>query len=130
MDGIQILVDLKFILTLVNFVTTSIKPLMTKTETLELDSEKSKTEISKTDSEDKTSQSSPSPRSQDTPSKMKVHARVLRPLIALLENADIPNSRALVLGVRKSVMETDIQQLILQFYKLVTLCCVFVDRQR
>ena len=108
-QGVEVLVDLKFILTLVNFITSSLKPLTKTSLELEPDygeigtrqSEKSDSKTKET-SESQSSSKSSEPHSQSTEegtSKMNVSVRVSRPCIALLENAEQPNSRALVLGV-------------------------------
>ena len=108
-QGVEVLVDLKFILTLVNFVTSSLKPLTKVSGELEPDygemgtrrSEKPDSKTKDT-SESESSSKSSEPHSQSTEegtSKMNVSVRVSRPCIALLENAEQPDSRALVLGV-------------------------------
>ena len=107
-QGIEVLVDLKFILTLVNFVTSSLKPLTKTSRELEPDYEETGTKRkeesdskTKDTSESQSSSKSSEPPSQSTVegiSKMNISVRVSRPCIALLENAEL-NSKALVLGV-------------------------------
>ena len=128
-QGVEVLVDLKFILTLVNFVTTSLKPLTKASGELEPDygetgtrqTEKSDSKTKDT-SEAESSSKSSEPHSKSTEegtSKMNVSVRVSRPCIALLENAEQPKTRALVLGV--SMVQFVVGELIL-FHKSTQSC--------
>ena len=106
-QGVDVLVDLKFILTLVNFITSSLEPLTKKSKRVELEPDyedvgtghkEGPDSRTKPTSGSKTSKTHSPSTEVETP-KINVKAKVSRPCIALLENAEEPNSRALVLGV-------------------------------
>ena len=122
LDGVQVLVDVKFIKTLNNFIMTSIKPLtkpipLKSKSGTELQESKSGTELqeSKPGTEPpeyetlkpETHSVSSKPKSETVDagtksaetSKITVRVVVTKPRIALLESSEQSNSSALVLGV-------------------------------
>ena len=95
-DGVQVLVDLHFILMLLNFLKESVKPI-TATNKLEMtDSDSGAASVAKKPKVE------PESKLQDVPassSKILISAVIARPRIALLEDAAQANSRALLLEV-------------------------------
>ena len=103
-QGIDVLLDLKFILALVNIVTSSLEPLTQKSKTGELEPDLGTGHQERPDSRTKpTSVAKTSKTRFQSPEveapRINIKAKVSRPCIALLENAEERNSRALVLGV-------------------------------
>ena len=109
MNNVEVLVDLPFILLLKDFAMVSIKPLTS------LDEDRKKTDSEAVEFEDvgalpspasptKSEPFSPDPRSEKaTPeNRITIAAKVKKPLIALVEDAEDVNSRALVLCVSHS----------------------------
>ena len=115
MNNVKVLVDLPFILMLKDFAMESIKPLTSPAENDEMDESGdmevedagllplSPTPASPTASETFSpvcsKEASPSTEESSSQGRVTVSAKIKKPLIALLEDADDRESRALVLSV-------------------------------
>lgn len=112
MNDIEVLVDLPFILMLKDFAMTSIKPLTSPAETIEPETAADVEDagVSLSLSPEKSKEVSPVPAVEPLSSssreaapsqgKLNVEAKIKRPIIALVEDAQDSDSRALVLNVR------------------------------
>ena len=112
MNDIEVLVDLPFILMLKDFAIMSIKPLTSPAETIEPETAADVEDagVSLSLSPEKSKEVSPVPAVEPPSSssreaapsqgKLNVEAKIKRPIIALVEDAQDSDSRALVLNVR------------------------------